>query len=286
MNIILLNGVRRHSPRSLLGLPTAPFTDNLDIVMSNTGPLTVQLPLNLPRMETKMIGVIGGLDLHGIRRGISWTRLSSTALAGQTLLILSQPVTWLVGDELIITTTDTNIAHTERHRIASIQNGTRIRTVSPLSFTHLVLQTTFANGRAVSVAAAVGLLTRNIRIIDPNPGVTLSGFRILVGQYQTSVFHIYSNSYFNTCYKGYLRMSNTQLIGFGVLDDSYNTDQRAGIYITGLGDYNPLRDTFIDSCSFDGGCNAASVTEENHSSLLISVLSLAELRCWGPTAFP
>ncbi|CAF4813493.1 unnamed protein product, partial [Rotaria socialis] len=59
------------------------------------------------------------------------------------------------------------------------------------------------------------------------------------------------------CYKGYVRISNTQFIGFGQFDDSYNTEQRAGIYFTGLGNYDPNRATYIDSSSFDGGNNAA-----------------------------
>ena len=225
--------------------------------MANTGPLTVQLPSDIPRMEPKMIGVMGGLDLHGIRRGITWTRLATTAASGQNLLVLRQPVNWIVGDEILVTTTDTNIAHTERHRIASILNGTIIRTTASLSFTHLVIRQSLANGYLISVEAAVGLLTRNIRIIDPNPGVTSAGFRLLVSAYQTNVLHIYSNQFISTCYKGYLRMSNTQLIGFGVLDDSYDTEKRAGIYFNGLGDYDSNRETFIDASAFDGGFNAA-----------------------------
>ena len=204
-----------------------------------------------------MIVVMGGLDLYGTPRGITWTRLVMTAASGQNVITLQQPVNWVVGDEIIITTTDTDISHTERHSIVNIQNRTVIYTAAPLAYTHRVIQYTFANGQIVNVAAAVGLLTRNIRIINENSGSNSLGFRIFIGNYQTSVYHIYSSLYYSTCYKGYTRISNTQFIGFGQFDDSYNTDQRSGIYMSGLGDYNPNRDTFINACSFDGGFNGA-----------------------------
>ncbi len=204
-----------------------------------------------------MISVMGGLDLHGMSRGISWTRLAVTAVSGQNVITLQQSVPWVFGDEIIITTTDTNIAHTERHRIVNIQNATVIYTATPLAYTHIAIGHTFANGQVISVAAAVGLLTHNVRVINENPGSSSVGFRIFVAQYQISLWDIYANLNFSTCYKGYLRISNTQLIGFGQLDDSYNTDQRSGIYMNGLGDYNPDRDTFIRTSSFDGGFNAA-----------------------------
>lgn len=225
--------------------------------MRNTGPVTITLPQDLPTMEPKMIGVLGGLDLHGTPRGITWTRLATTAVSGQNVINLSQRVNWNVGDEIIITTTDTDLSHTERHRISNIQNGTTIYTVTALTYTHRVVQQTFPNGQTVNVAAAVGLLTHNVRIINENSGSSLSGFRIHVTGYTTDTWHLYSGLYYATCYLGYVRISNTQFIGFGQFDDSYNTDQRSGIYMNTLGDYNSNRATFIDSSSFDSGFNAA-----------------------------
>ena len=204
-----------------------------------------------------MIGVMGGLDLHGSPRGITWTRLAVSALSGQNIIRLSQAVNWLIGEEILITTTDKTIAHTERHRIANIQNKTIIYTVAPLAYTHLVIAQTFPNGQSVRIAAAVGLLTHNVRVIDQNSGSSPVGFRIMVMSYQTNSWHLQGNNPYIACYKGYVRISNIQFIGFGRFDDSYNTEQRAGIYFNGLGDYNPNRDTYVNSSSFDGGFNAA-----------------------------
>ncbi|CAF3294066.1 unnamed protein product [Rotaria sp. Silwood2] len=251
VDTIVING-----GRLIAGLPTAPFNGNIDIIMTNSGSPTIQMPQNFPDMTPKMIGVLGGLDLHGTPRGITWTFLGITATAGQNVITLRQPVNWIVGDEIIITTTDTSIYHTERHRIARIQNGTVIYTIIPLAYTHIVIQRSFANGQVVNVAAAVGLLTHNVRVINQNPGSVLSGFKILVTEYHTNVWHIHTNTFYDTCYKGYARLSNTQFIGFAQFDDSYLSDSKSGIYMNRLGDYNAWRPTFIDACSFDSGFNA------------------------------
>lgn len=241
----------------LKGLPTVPFNGSIDIIMRNSGLVTIQSPQGVPIIQQKMITVLGGLDLHGTPRGIAWTRLASTATSGQNMIVLRQSVNWAIGDEIIITTTDKKISHTERHRIVSIVNGSTIYTAAPLSYTHRVIQHTFANGRIIDIASSVGLLTHNIRVISQNWPSDTAGFRIYVAAYQINSFHIYSGTTYSACYKGYVRISNTQFIGFGQFDDSYNTEQRAGFYFNGLGDNDPNRATYIDLSSFDGGNNAA-----------------------------
>ncbi|CAF4657274.1 unnamed protein product [Rotaria sp. Silwood1] len=281
VDTIVING-----GRLIAGLPTAPFNGNIDIIMTNSGSPTIQRPQNFPEMTPKMIGVLGGLDLHGTPRGITWTFLATTAASGQHVIILRQPVNWNAGDEIIITTTDTSIYHTERHSIASIQNGTVIYTTTPLAYTHIVIQRSFANGQVVNVAAAVGLLTHNVRVINQNPGSVLSGFKILVTEYRTNVWHIYTNTFYDTCYKGYARLSNTQFIGFAQFDDSYLSDSRSGIYMNRLGDYNTWRPTFIDACSFDSGFNAASALVLTGTNNLVQNNLVAKVYWTGTGQIP
>ena len=214
-------------------------------------------PPNFPTMESKMIGVLGGLDLHGATRGTTWTRLAAFAASGQNSILLVEPVDWIPNDEIIITTTDSNIAHTERHRIASNVNGTTIRTVAPLTYNHIVIQEILGSGQEIRVAAVVGLLTRNVRVINQASSSSLSGVRILITQYRTTWWYASSGGWSSTNFKGYARLSNTQFVGFGIFDDSYNRDQRSGIFMDNLGDYDPQAPTSIDACSFDGGFNAA-----------------------------
>jgi hypothetical protein len=117
-------------------------------------------------MESRVIGVLGCLDLHGLSHNVTWTRLAQTASSGANLITLSTSVDWQIDDEIIITTTDTSISHTERHRIASIINGTVIHLVTPLTYIHLVIRHTFVDGQDVNVATAVGLLTRHVLILS------------------------------------------------------------------------------------------------------------------------
>lgn len=239
------------------GSPTTPFNGTIDIILTNSGPVTVVLPQYFPVVGPRIIAVLGGLDLHGKSTGVTWTRLSRTARSGEYFLNLNTAIAWTIGDEIIVTTTDIDISHTERHRIADIINETVIRTSAPLAYTHNVILKTFSNGQEVHVAAAVGLLTRNIRISsnDIQPGQ--SGFRIVVIDYSTSVWYSCPNQYYFTYYKGYARLSNIQFRGFGRMDDSSYSDQYAGIYLSRLGNYNQSRPTFIQACSFDTGSNAA-----------------------------
>ena len=205
-----------------------------------------------------MISVLGLMDLHGSPQDITWTRLSVPAYATATSLVVRDAINWNVGDEIIVTTTDRDIDHTERRRIVRIENQTVIYMDTPLLYNHAVIQRTFPSGRHIDIAAAVGLLTRNIRIInDPASAASLSGFRILLTTYATYVLYPDRNQSYYTFYKGYARLSNVQLVGFGQFDDTPRSDQRAGIYLSRLGNFNALRPTSITSCSFESGFNAA-----------------------------
>lgn len=228
----------------IAGEENRPFNGTIDIFLTNNQPITINVPWSTPRIEQKMIAVIGQLILYGSSRITSWTRLSQTAFARSDVLTLSTAVDWQVNDEIIVTTTDTNISHTERHQIAEIINDITIRTVRELSYTHRVIRHSFANGKQVHIAAAVGLLTRSIRVISQYPSANLAGFKILISQSSE-----YSSS------KGSARLSNVQFIGFGRFIDSVNSDQQTGIYMHALG--NPLIPTYITNCSFDGGYNGA-----------------------------
>lgn len=204
-----------------------------------------------------MIAGLGFLDLRGIPHTVTWTRLASSANAGDLLVNLSEPVDWNVGDEIVITTTDVSLGQTERRTIAAIYNNITIRLIQPLAYNHVVLRQQFSSGRQLNIAAAVGLLTRNIRIINHNPSLTQSGVRILLRDYYTNTYFVEYNHSYIAYYKGFARLSNVQFMGFGKFDDSPSADRSASISLENLGDFDSTRPTYIDSCSFDGGFNAA-----------------------------
>lgn len=55
----------------------------------------------------------GHLDLHGLPRHVTWTRLGMTAVANSSRLILQQPVDWVPGDRIVIAPTGKNGNETE-----------------------------------------------------------------------------------------------------------------------------------------------------------------------------
>ncbi|CAF4372876.1 unnamed protein product, partial [Rotaria magnacalcarata] len=63
MNIdtIIING-----GRLIAGLPNDTFSGSVEIILRNSGPVTVSLPSNFPARESQFIGVLGGLDLNGM----------------------------------------------------------------------------------------------------------------------------------------------------------------------------------------------------------------------------
>jgi hypothetical protein len=234
------------------------MTGNVDIIITGSSSVNVLLPNDAGSMGPTVIGVFGGLDLHGKPHNVTWTRLASTAAAGQTSITLSEAVDWVAGDEILLTTTDTRIDHTDRCTIASVSGGgTVITLTSALTYTHIVIDNVFPNNEVYHVAGAVGLLTRNVRVLSQSPASELFGFRVLVTDYETNVLYAPTNEMISTYYKGYARLSNTQFIGFGQFVDAPDEDKREGIHLYNLGDWNSSRPTYVDSCSFDSGYYSA-----------------------------
>lgn len=129
--------------------------------------------------------------------GTSWIRLSGDLEAGATSLKLERAATvvgtvgtpaWAVGDEIVITTTDYLPDHSEKVTITKIE-GTLINFSPPLKYPHRGTRYSLAGvpGRlnidpktladGVETRAAVGLLTRSIRIVSAGdtPGAEMPG---------------------------------------------------------------------------------------------------------------
>ncbi|CAF3653212.1 unnamed protein product [Adineta steineri] len=214
-------------PWSIDCWPTDRLASKVDIVIQGDASVNVLLPNDGESIGPKVYGVLGGLDLHGLPRNVSWTRLGATALSNQNTIVLSEPVDWNVGDEIILTTTD-NI----------------ITTVLALNYTHIVINEVYSNDRIVHIAGAVGLLTRNIRVINRSPASDLFGFRIYISDYATNIWNPSSSEYLYTYYKGFARVSDTHFIGYGQFVDAPHEDKREGIHMYDLGDWNASRPTY------------------------------------------
>ncbi|CAF1259871.1 unnamed protein product [Adineta steineri] len=192
-------------PWSIDCWPNDRLASKVDIVIQGDASVNVLLPNDGESIGPKVYGVLGGLDLRGLPRNVSWTRLGATALSNQNTIVLSEPVDWNVGDEIILTTTD-NI----------------ITTVLALNYTHIVINEVYSNDRIVHIAGAVGLLTRNIRVINRSPASDLFGFRIYISDYATNIWNPSSSEYLYTYYKGFARVSDTHFIGYGQFNHRFS----------------------------------------------------------------
>ena len=111
----------------------------------------------------------GSVEMYGALRQPTWTRLATTAAAGDTTIVLYECVEWAAGDVLLITTT-----HAEDHRR---HNRNEKRTISAVECdertvegaTHSFGKVTLASALSYSHYAArgeyqaeVALLSRNV----------------------------------------------------------------------------------------------------------------------------
>jgi hypothetical protein len=104
----------------------------------------------------------GRLDLHGLPRVRTWTKVDSSAAAGDSSVVTSEEVDFAPGDEVVISSHRT-WSETERRIVASL--GADKRTVTftePLSFPHVSERHTYEGHSEVDMRYEIGLLTRNV----------------------------------------------------------------------------------------------------------------------------
>ena len=88
------------------------------------------------------------------------------AAAGDSEIVLKQPVDWRVGDHIAIATTSdrSSMKENEEHYIAAISaDGYTVTLEKPLEYKHISIEQTFGD-RVIETRGEVGLLTRNILI--------------------------------------------------------------------------------------------------------------------------
>ncbi|XP_061189118.1 fibrocystin-L-like [Saccostrea echinata] len=188
---------------------SAPFEGKASIVLrgdSNTAPYPVT---EGPNVGSKVIGVFGGLDLHGKSHTVTWTTLSQTSASGDNQISLTQAVDWAVNDEIIITSTSYKAWEVEIRKISAISADKMTLTLNAsLTYKHISMEETLSNGEKYSMRAEVGLLTRNIKIIGaeyPNIYSDSFGARVLVGVTADATRR----------YTGFARISNVEFFRGG-----------------------------------------------------------------------
>ena len=171
----------------IIGLPDNPYPGEVLISLRGNWDSPKKYLNNGPTVGSKAMGVFGDLSLHGKPRAVYWTRLAATASAGDSVITLQDPVDWIIGEELVITSTSVEPRETEKFKIDSILGRKKIILNGVLRYKHLGEKYTMGNWN-YTLAAEVGLLTRNIVIEgadDPAGNLDRQSFgcRVLIGQY-------------------------------------------------------------------------------------------------------
>eukprot|EP00935_MAST-01C_sp_MAST-1C-sp1_P000124 g124.t1 len=151
-----------------------------------------------PPVGAKSLQVLGELNLHGLARGRSWTRLVERAVPGSTALVVDGDVgDWREGEEIVISPTGHKYDEEEVRTLVRVKSDaaastTRLELDRALLFAHFgapeveMVQTAAssnADDRSVNVElrAEVALLSRNVRVLGSDTGADGYGAHIRVG---------------------------------------------------------------------------------------------------------
>ncbi|XP_038131411.1 PKHD1 like 1, tandem duplicate 1 isoform X2 [Cyprinodon tularosa] len=237
--------------RLLAGWEHEPFQGELQIRLRGNHNTPDWVLPNGPNQGSKVLGVFGTLDLYGQPPNVYHTKLAATAAAGSMTLVLTQAVDWKVGDQVAVSTSSYSASETEKHRISAVSADGLILTLSqPLSHTH-VGGTHSVSGTSFSytLAADVGLLSRNIRIIgEEYPAMMAESFgaRLLVGTFSSQ----------GISYKGKAQIRNVEFFRSGQEGWTDSYDPRYSVAFLNLGEVSG-NDSYIQGCAFHDGFSPA-----------------------------
>lgn len=118
-----------------------------------------------------MLAVTGLLEFYGSPPAVTITRLAAIAPKGANTITVKSLDGWRVGNQIVIGATYSGQAEDEVFKINAI-SGNTITLNGTLKYEHYGDANPFTNsqGGKIDMRAAVGLLTRNIRITrGPDP---------------------------------------------------------------------------------------------------------------------
>ncbi|XP_036624228.1 fibrocystin [Trichosurus vulpecula] len=149
------------------------------------------------------IGVYGKVQLHSAYPRKAWTHLAADIASGNERILVEDAVDWRPQDKIVLSSSSYE-PHEAEILIVKEVMGKNIRIHEFLSHRHLGSSHSMEDGRHISLAAEVGLLTRNIKI---QPDVPCGG-RMIVGSFQKPNGEEFS---------GTLQLSNVEIQNFGSL---------------------------------------------------------------------
>ncbi|OCT77100.1 fibrocystin-L [Xenopus laevis] len=237
--------------RLTAGKENDPFQGELHIILKGNHS-TPEMPLpDGPNQGSKVLGVFGQLDLHGMPRSVYRTKLATTAAKGSMDITLVDAVDWKAREEIVITTTSYDTWQTETRQIVSVSPDRRTITLNAsLQYTHIAESYFVANTSwNYTMAADVALLTRNIKIIGQDyPGWYQESFgaRVLVSTFTMN----------NVQYTGSARIENVEFYHSGQEGYRDPADPRYSLAFLYLGEVS-RNTSYILGCSFHHGFSPA-----------------------------
>ena len=230
--------------RLVTGYPDTPFTSRATFLLHGNKSSPEHFFTIGPILGAKALGAFGELILTGTPRSPSWTTLAATVAAGGTQISLSDPVEWEVGDEIVITSTSFEGKQSEKAVISTVSGSRTTLTLrDPVQYQH-IYETETVGSLSYTVAAEVGLLTRNIVIGNGENELADSeafGCRVLVGNIQVG----------EKSFVGSIQMEGVELRGCGQRGYTEIYDPRYALAVLNANG----RGSYIRSCSIHDGYN-------------------------------
>ena len=233
------------------------YTHNFELILRGNHETPDQPLPDGPNLGAKALGVFGKLNMHGLDVGTAWTRLAQDAPAGSNKITLTDTIDctyWKQGAEIIIAPTGFEPLEKEKMTIKSC-SGKTLTLQESLEFDHLGSDYSLMDGsRSWTIAAEVGLLTRNVKIIGENYediSVEEFGARVLVSKFTQDGVE----------YRGYAKMSNVEWVQGGQEGWTDSFDPRYSLAFLNHGDSTDNstedKESYVKKCSFNFNYNAA-----------------------------
>ncbi|XP_045210443.2 fibrocystin-L-like isoform X2 [Mercenaria mercenaria] len=237
--------------RLIIGWPDDAFDGLATITLRGNHSSPYYYTGDGPILGSKAIGVFGGLDLFGKDVGRTWTELAITATAGSNTVVLADQVQWSQGDEIVIGPTGFDPWQTESFKIQAVATDNVTLTLnSTLKYLHTAHHETLPNGQEIKVGAAVGMLSRNIKIVGQDYDDLYKesfGVRVLVGLVTSQ----------GQAYTGYARLSNVEFYHTGQEGFTDEYDPRYSLAYLATGSVSHVKPSFVSKCSFHNGFSTA-----------------------------
>nr|XP_051711578.1 fibrocystin isoform X2 [Oryctolagus cuniculus] len=153
------------------------------------------------QIDPGIIGVYGKVQLHSAYTKKSWTHLGADIASGNERIIIEDAVDWKPHDKIVLSSTSYEPHEAEVLTVKEVK-GYHVGIHERLKHRHIGSVHVIEDGRHISLAAEVGLLTRNIQI---RPDTSCRG-RLLVGSFRKSDREEFS---------GVLQLLNVEIQNFG-----------------------------------------------------------------------